>query len=94
MSGPHEKKPAYVYGPGCVKAPKSIKCRLKRMFWPEPDPITHETVEPADGLPDKEAEVRSAMNEMSETILRLANRSVGIRERLADETIRIVTGGH
>lgn len=65
----------------------------QRMFWPKPEPITHETVEPASGLPEKEAEARSVINELSATAVRSINRSVLIRERLAEETIRVVTGG-
>lgn len=65
---------------------------LKRLFWPEPDPVTHETVQPAPGLPDKEREMRSVLYDISETAIRSMNRSALIRERLAEESIRIVAG--
>ena len=66
---------------------------LKKLFWPEPDPVTHNDVQPAPGIPEKENEVRSMLSDLSDTALRSMNRSTMIRERLAKETLRIVAGG-
>lgn len=66
---------------------------LKKMFWPEPDPVTHRDVDPAPGLPEKENEIKSMLSDLSDTAIRSMNRSVMIRERLAEETLRIVAGG-
>lgn len=66
---------------------------LKKLFWPEPEPVTHHDVEPAPGLPEKENEVRSMLSDLSDVAIRSMNRSTMIRERLAEETLRIVAGG-
>lgn len=66
---------------------------LKKLFWPEPDPVTHQDVAPAPGIPEKEAEVRSMLSDLSDVAIRSMNRSTMIRERLAEETLRIVAGG-
>lgn len=64
---------------------------VEKYFWPKPQPITHDDVEPADRPHDKEEEVKSVLGELTEAVLRSANRSIAIRERLANETIDIVT---
>lgn len=66
---------------------------IDKYIWPKPTPVTYKDVEPADRLPEKEAEVKSVLGELTEAVIRNANRSVALRERLAHETIQIVTRG-
>lgn len=70
-----------------------MKNFIEKYIWPKPTPVTHNDVEPADRLPEKEEEVKSVLGELTEAVLRNANRSIAIRERLANETIHIVTRG-
>lgn len=67
-----------------------MKSILKRMFWPEPDPININTEAPIKGPPEKEEEARRALNRMAEAVISAANRSVSIRAQLADDTIKVV----
>lgn len=69
-----------------------MKKLLKRMFWPEPDPIEIKAPPVTSGPPEKEAEVRLALNRMTEAVISAANRSVSIRAQLAEDTIRLVSG--
>jgi hypothetical protein len=66
---------------------------VEKYFWPKPQPVTYKDVEPADRDPVKEEEVKSVLGELTEAVLRSANRSIKIKERLAHETIQIVTRG-
>lgn len=70
-----------------------MKRFVEKYIWPKPEPVTHNDVEPADRLPEKEEEVKSVLRELTETVLTSANRAIAIRERLANETIQIVTRG-
>lgn len=70
-----------------------MKQFIDKYIWPKPHAVTYKDVEPADRDPVKEEEVKSVMGELTEAVLRSANRSVAIRERLANETIHIVTRG-
>lgn len=66
---------------------------IEKYIWPKPNPITHNDVDPAPGVPEKEAEVKSVLGELTEAVLQSANRSIAIRNRLAVETIKVVSGG-
>ena len=62
------------------------------MFNPKVPPITHESVGPSSVPPDIERELHTAGERMTHAVLAAANRSIAIRTRLAEDTLRIVSG--
>lgn len=65
---------------------------IEKYLFPKPHVITHEDVEPASGPEDKEQEVKLVMDNLTNAVLQSANRSIAIRERLAQQTIHVLSG--
>ena len=66
---------------------------LKRAFSSRVDPVTHLDVDPAPGNPEKEREIISVLGQMAHTVINSERKAWEIREELAGNVLKIVSGG-
>lgn len=70
-----------------------MMARLLKLFAPaKPRPITHETVAPAPGDPEREREIKAAQLGLVQELMRMERKSWEVREELAGNVIDIVSG--